>query len=317
MITRQKAALINAAGSLLLFAILLGSCATVAYDQSIPNEIRKVEITGNEINLYAARSLAPGAFVLSSPPRLILTADNTAVLQGIPAKGELPEGMIKDWELSQEVSEKSADGGTRQVYSSRLTASLRQNITYQIISSDSGCKVVLSEIKAVEEKPTAAQIEIPKELYPKIQKMSSGSGGAPIGTVATAGADDEKAARDMLKEILPKAAVVEKLPTAKTLNNLTYRAKDNSAFEVVISGDGEFGNYEVMTLDQPVRIVLDIYSVKSVLPQNVFQVNTGKVRQVRVGKYPDKTRVVVELSGPIKDARIVNVKSSIVIQIIY
>jgi hypothetical protein len=317
MITRQKAALSSAAGSLLLFAILLGSCATGEYNQSIPNEIRKVEIIGNEINISAARSLAPGAFVLSSPPRLVLTADNTAVLQGIPVKGELPEGMIKDWELSQGVSEKSADRGTRPAYSARLTASLRQNVTYQITSGNSGCKVVLSEIKTVEEKPTAAQIEIPKELYPRIQKMNIGPGGAPIGTVAMVGPEDEKAARDMLKEILPKSAVVEKLPPAKTLNNITYRTKDGNTFEVVIGGDGEFGNYEVSTLDKPVRIVLDIYNVKSVLPKNVFQVNTGKVRQVRIGKYPDKTRVVVELSGPIKDARIVNVKSSIVIQIIY
>jgi len=317
----QKAVLALAGIFLVLITILLSACQVGEKRELpvVPAEIKKVEIKANEIDLYASRPLAPGAYVLPSPPRLILTVDNAMLARNMGTKGQA-EGMVKTWELSQLKMERMQEGERKEAYSVRLTADLAQNVTYQIQSTNFGCKMVLEEIKAVEEKPTAA-FEVPKELYPSIQKMTIGPGGVPTGRAVApaASAEDEKEAREMLKEILPapEKLKIERLPQATTLVNLTYRTVDADKFEIVLSGDGEFGNYKVLSLTQPVRIVIDIYGVKSKLEKTIFQVNTGMVRQVRTGTYPDKTRVVIELKGPIKDARIVGVKTTILVRILY
>jgi len=73
----------------------------------------------------------------------------------------------------------------------------------------------------------------------------------------------------------------------------------------------------VESLKNPIRIVIDIFGVGYQLKKKVFQVNAGKIRQIRVGTYPDKTRVVIELKGGIKDARIVSLEKKIIVKIIF
>ncbi len=306
-----------AAAVLIPLAALLGSCQLGQSDQAIPAQIRKVEISGNQINIFANQALQAGVYIQPSPPKLSLTIENADLVAGIPASGEATDGMIKTWQLSVVKGQRMEGKQLKAMYSVRLTADLTKNVTYQITNSNSGCKVELQEIKAAEKGLEPTQIEIPKELYPKIQKMSVGPGGTPTGVaVAPVTAEDEKAARDMLKEIVPEKAIAEKIAPATALSGLTYRTVDHS-FEVVVTGDGEFLDFKVNSLNNPVRIYLDVFGVKSKLPHNFFQVNTGTVRQIRVGEYPDKTRVVVELKGPIKDARVVNVKNKILLSIVY
>jgi len=308
----QKAFLVLPGVILIPSIIMLSACQLGQQERILPAQIRQLEITGNEINIHANRSLQPGAYIQPSPPKLILTINNADLVQGVPASGEATEGMIKAWQVAVVKSERVQGEETKEIYNVRLTADLTKNATYQLTSTDFGCKLALQDIKFVEKGPETTNIEIPKELYSKIQKMSGPSGMA----VATSTPEEEKAAREMLNELVPERPTVEKLPPATTITDLSYRTIEKT-FEVVITGDGEFRDFKVNTLDNPVRVYLDIFGIKCKLPKNIFQVNTGNVQQIRIGQYPEKTRVVVELKGKIKDPRIVNVKNKIVISIVY
>jgi len=303
--------------ALLVLSVTLSDCAIGETERAIPTQIRNIEVQGNEINIYANKPLRLGAYIQPSPPKLILTINNADLASTAVKEGEGTGGVIKSWQASVVTYEKSVEGETRTGYDVKLVADLTKNVTYQLTSTDSGAKMVLEEIKIVEKEYTPTMIEIPKELYPSVQRMMIGPGGVPTGkAVAPITTEDEKAAREMLKEILPEPLKVEKLPPATALNDITYRTVDKT-FEVVITGNGEFKDFKIGTLDKPTRVYLDIFGVKSNLPNDKFQVNTGMVREVRLGKYPDKTRAVIELKGPIKDAHIANIQNKIVVKIVY
>ena len=199
-----------------------------------------------------------------------------------------------------------------------MTALLTRNITYKVTGSATGCVVDLEEVKKVEEAARPTNIEIPKEVYGQIQKLSVSPAGQPTGTVAVPlGAQDEKEAREMLNQIIPAKPKVEKLSPATMLNDITYK-NENGVFTAIITGDGEFQNYKLLSLDLPLRVAVDFYQVKSNLGKKVYPVNSGRIQEIRVGSYPDYTRVVIQLNGKtLKDARIVASEKKMIVKIIY
>jgi hypothetical protein len=256
---------------------------------------------------------------MGGPPRLVIEFKNADLAKEAPSSGQGTGDLIKAWSVEKKtIPQQTPEGETREVPVVRVSVELNKNITYKVTSSTTACVVDIEEVKKVEETSKPTNIEIPKEVYGQIQKLSVSPSGQPTGTVAVPlGPGDEKAAREMLSEIVPEKPKVEKLSPATVLDNITYK-NENGVFTAIITGDGEFQNYKLLSLDPPLRVAVDFYQIKSNLGNKVFQVNSGRIRQIRVGSYPTKTRVVIELNGKtLKDARIVAMEKKMVVKIIY
>ena len=296
--------------------LLVYSCQVGEPEEFPPATINNIEIADQEIKIYANRALTPGAFILYKPVRLIITVNNCELGKKVAREGEVGGELIRSYQV-EEVKSKPVGKEEEEKKAVRVTIFLNQNITYQISSTDFGAVLKLEKIKRKEPEKKKEKVEIPKELYPKIQKLVISPEGGPERKVAVpVEPGEEKEAKEMLKEILPEPSQLEKLPPAKNLVDLTYRSLEGS-FELILQGDGEFRDYRTESLTKPLRIVIDLFNVAYQLKKKVFQVNAGKVRQIRVGVYPDKTRVVVELRGKVQDARIVAVEKKILIKIIF
>jgi len=236
----------------------------------------------------------------------------------VPKSGEGAGGLIKSWSVEQISLKQERGGEEKETKVVKLSIDLVKNITYRVAGENFGFSVALEEVKKTEEPARTENIEIPKELYSQVQKLGVTPGGQPTGqAVVPYTPEDASAAREMLKEIIPEKAAVVKLPPATAIENLTYKSTDGT-FEAIIIGDGEFNNYKLLSLGLPLRVAVDFYGVQSKLDKKVYFVNSGRVKQIRVGKYPDRTRLVIELNGKtLKDARVVSVEKKMIMKIIY
>ena len=318
MKTKTHNARALACALLLALGIMLGSCQVGEPEQVTPALINKIEVNENQVSVFASRKLEPGAYILPSPPRLMVTVENAELGKGLPLSGGPSGNLIKSWSFEQKSIKQQQGDEEKEMKIAQLSLELSQNITYKVTEENSGFSVGLEEVKKVESSTRTEKIEIPKELYPQIQKLSINTEGQPTGkAVVPIGLGDEKEAREMLKNIIPERAQAEKLAPAKNVQDISYRSTEGT-FEAIIVGDGEFGDYKLMSLDKPLRIVVDFYGVKSTLNKEVFLANSGKIAQIRVGTYPNKTRVVVEIKGSqIKDAREVSLQNKMIIKILF
>lgn len=81
-------------------------------------------------------------------------------------------------------------------------------------------------------------------------------------------------------------------PAAKgtrTLNGISV--KDNI---ILLSIDGGIADFKSFRLNKPERYVVDLFEVKSLLPNRLIQINSAGVASARLGLYPDKVRVVFD-----------------------
>jgi len=299
-------------------ALLFSACQIGAPEELPPTLVKNIEVKGDQVNVYANRPLEPGAYIVPSPPRLVLQVKNSELDTGAPKSGEGSGGLIKSWSVEQLSLKQEVEGEEKETKVVKLTIDLVKNITYRVTGENFGFSVALEEVKKSEEPAKATNIEIPKELYSQVQKLGVTPGGQPTGqAVVPYTPEDASAAKEMLKEIIPEKPAVVRLPPATAIENLTYKSTDGT-FEAIITGDGEFNNYKLLSLDMPLRVALDFYGVQTKLDKKVFYVNSGRVKQIRIGQYPDRTRLVIELNGKtLKDARVVSVEKKMMIKIIY
>jgi type IV pilus assembly protein PilQ len=82
------------------------------------------------------------------------------------------------------------------------------------------------------------------------------------------------------------AATVLETVTAATL-------EDHSI--ITVNADGTIGNYKTFAIENPARIVFDLFSLKSAYEQEqIIPVGSRWVKQIRYFAYPDKIRMVLD-----------------------
>ena len=69
---------------------------------------------------------------------------------------------------------------------------------------------------------------------------------------------------------------------------------------VTVLTDGSVENFESFVLEDPYRLVVDIKGLKNSFPSKEISVAGSDIKVVRIGTYPDKTRVVMESTVPTK-----------------
>ena len=89
----------------------------------------------------------------------------------------------------------------------------------------------------------------------------------------------------------------EKNPVAaKAIKDIVLSTKAD-AVKVEIKGDGFLGNYSIIRLSDPPRLVLDFPGMVNALTQSNIPVGHAVLKEIRIGKHPQKTRIVFEFSG--------------------
>lgn len=84
---------------------------------------------------------------------------------------------------------------------------------------------------------------------------------------------------------------------AKEVTDIALEKKDDSVtFNIV--ADGKPGNYTAFKLDSPPRLVVDLLEMGTRLGKKSLKVENPYVKDVRIGKYPDKLRLVFDSAKP-------------------
>ncbi|WP_197463748.1 type IV pilus secretin family protein [Desulfuromonas sp. DDH964] len=68
--------------------------------------------------------------------------------------------------------------------------------------------------------------------------------------------------------------------------------------QILLRNDGTVGKYQYFKLGSPPRLVVDLFDVKPQFKERTLPVTEG-FKQVRVGTYPDKTRLVFDAAGSV------------------
>ncbi len=84
---------------------------------------------------------------------------------------------------------------------------------------------------------------------------------------------------------------------AKEVTDIRWEDKKDSVVFNILA-DGVVENYNTLQLDGPPRLVLDLWSVGSRYPQRSVALKSPFVQKMRLGRYPDKLRVVFDSAKP-------------------
>ncbi len=94
-----------------------------------------------------------------------------------------------------------------------------------------------------------------------------------------------------------KPGTVERMKKAEKIVDVSLEhRKDSITYSIVT--DGKIGDYDVFRLGSPSRLVLDIWNIGNHYPKTGIWSNNPFIRVVRIGQYPDKTRLVFDSLNP-------------------
>jgi type IV pilus assembly protein PilQ len=170
----------------------------------------------------------------------------------------------------------------------RIEVGLVQMANYNISRED---RILTIDIEKV--KPVTVAKEAPKPEAPK-----------PEATAAEAPKPEEpvkvtEIPAAPVKKEEPPAPPPAAPPMKKAKEVLTFQWEDKKEFIVFnIVADGTIENYNAFKLDSPPRLVLDLWAVDTRYPQKSVTTKTPFIQKMRIGKYPDKLRVVFDSTKP-------------------
>jgi type IV pilus assembly protein PilQ len=99
------------------------------------------------------------------------------------------------------------------------------------------------------------------------------------------------------EETLSPPAGAEPVKKAKEILNVLMEQKKDY-INVNIVADGTVGNYDAFKLDSPPRLVIDLWEVGSRYPKKSIRIKNPFVKEIRIGHYPDKVRLVFDSLQP-------------------
>ncbi len=216
-----------------------------------------------DILLVGSDSMTYTAFKAIDPLRLVIDLPNTeseTVSSPLAVENEVI-GKIETFEIP---------GPPASMI--RVEIGLNQEIPYEIVQEQNQIRVQFNK--------TAMQAEVEvaeAESAPMREVVLPTSTMAQIDTV-TAG---------------PSA---EDMPPAQNITAI-QPVSSGEELKVYIIGDGILDNYNVFTITDPARLVLDLVGVKSAVAKPKIPPDDGLVKNIRLGTHPEKLRVVFDLAA--------------------
>ena len=108
---------------------------------------------------------------------------------------------------------------------------------------------------------------------------------------------EKKADQPAKEEAISPPPGAEPVKKAKEILNVLFEQKKDY-INVNIVADGTIGNYDAFKLDSPPRLVIDLWEVGSRFPKKSVRIKNPFVKEIRLGHYPDKVRLVFDSLTP-------------------
>jgi type IV pilus assembly protein PilQ len=272
--------------------------------------IQEIQATADQVTIQGSGPLLKATpFILGDPIRLMIDFKAATVAANVPAS--IPVGG----DPIQTVQVTTLPGSSVMPSTVRLQLNLAKDVNYQLQPSGNTLVIVLTP------RLFKTQETIPEEVYKQAKKVeeslySTGQYTPPPSGIEMPRAQDRSqpgASTPVAPELAapgPGITELQPLPpapppvepavrgTASQVVDILYRSGDRG-FQILIKTNGGVGNYSLFTLDQPNRLVVDLPGLQSAAPKSTFPLGQPGIQRVRVGAHPNKTRVVIDFSGPI------------------
>ena len=305
-------------------AVAMSGTATLAFAQTAaPFAIQSVQATADQVTLQGTGKIQAAAFILGDPIRLRVDISaavlNPLVPTTIPVNGDPIQSVTA---TSLQVKDKSVV---------RLELALTRDANYQLQPGENSLTISLTprqfetekvipqdmyqQALSVEEQlyakgsyiPPPSDIKIPPSAY------TSRAGVLVLPTTAPSsqpGQPQPEYARP------PSRPAVTSLPplrgNATQVVDVLHRGSGRKA-QILIKTNGMVGKFDPFTLDQPNRLVIDLPGLKEASVRDRFSIAHSGILRVRLGAHPDKTRAVIDFSGPIPLYSFSRVKQGLVV----
>jgi type IV pilus assembly protein PilQ len=240
------------------------------------------------ISIEASDTISPPFFKLVENPLSLVIDIPNADVSKVKEKLKIENGTVSEVFTTQ-FDEKG-----------RVEVTLLQMTNYTVTREGRNLFIDVEKIKKVEEPKQVAEIkEAPKEEATKEERPKEES--SKEEPVKEEKIKEEPAKEPLVKETplptlespKPSPPTVEVKQRAKEIVDFNFEEKvDFVNFTIV--ADGHLENYNAFKLDSPARLVLDIWGVTTHYPKKSISVNNPYIKQVRIGTYPDKLRLVFD-----------------------
>jgi len=202
--------------------------------------------------------------LLADPLRIAIDIPNVD-LRGIKESLKINNGTIG------EVMTTQYDG------KGRIEIGLSQMTNYNISKEGRRLTVDVEKVKRVEttaeQKKPESSVQVAEVPSPEVKKEEPVAPSSP-----------------------PPAPPSESVKKAKEVTDVVVEGKEGVVTFGVVA-DGKVENYNAFTLDSPARLVVDIWNVEPRTTKKTVKSQSSLVKQVRIGRYPEKLRFVFDAGG--------------------
>jgi type IV pilus assembly protein PilQ len=213
--------------------------------------------------------------MLTEPLRIAIDIPNVDLKQ-IRSPIKVDNGTIGD------VSAMPSDG------KGRIEIGLVNMTNYTITREDRILTIDIEKpTKSGEEKPVAKEEPPPREAPATVAAISPAQ---PLEEKSVAKEETPVKVTEIAPDVTSPASP---LKNAKEIIDFQWEdRKELLVFNIV--ADGKLENYNAVKYDAPSRLVLDLWSVDTKYPKPAVTVKSALVQKMRIGRYPDKVRLVFD-----------------------
>ncbi|WAM24807.1 type IV pilus secretin PilQ [Myxococcus sp. NMCA1] len=259
------------------------------------NTLRGLDVSrtgsGAQVVVTGTRPPTFTVFRLSGPERLVVdlsSADATGIKGHHDGSGPV-SGVV----ASQFSDERASVGRVLLALDKASQYDVRADGNRVVISVDGSAQLAGSPAEAKRAEPAAKAEGVtapakPREPVVAATAQAEVKQSAPVTTSKAALPENVVAAEADEREVPNPAQRI----TAMSFANDTLR----------IRADGDIARYEVLELADPPRLAVDLFGVG--LAARAPRVNSGSLREVRVGAHADKVRLVLDVRGKMPAYRV-------------
>lgn len=229
--------------------------------EEVMNSVESINVVGDgdKILIETTGTVRYTVFKLSDPPRLIVDMPGV-IIDKVPPRIDVDNYFIEG--ITAE-----SYGGEERI--GRVVIRLKDGIYHDVKSGENSILISLNE----DDYESAAEQEAVDVLAEGVD------------------VDEE-----MMAEPAEEKAAAKVLDTAK--NVLKIESKGNGGKTVInVVADGAIENYNSFELDDPARVVVDLWGLDNSSGANSVKVGGDYIKAVRIGRHPDKLRLVFDAAG--------------------
>ncbi|MBI5234712.1 MAG: type IV pilus secretin PilQ [Deltaproteobacteria bacterium] len=248
--------------------------------------IEKITVmeNGRDVLIEATEAFTYTAFKLTEPDRLIIDFPGVDV-----KKVSAPIEVNNDFITAITVASYGDEASTP---IARVEIGLKQGIANEIRKGDGSILVRLNQETAPGQDITAVV-----EAIAGVPAAGLAAAPATEPSLPQGGEAKEESASTAAKSSDVAASPGEAKEPRKADKLLAIEAmEENGATVIRIAGNGAIGDFNAIEIDGKAspRLVVDVWNVGSSIPKKVLGINTPHFKRVRVGEYPNKTRLVFD-----------------------